>query len=220
MGSKWLLQLVEGTADAAFAVDDSGLISAWNSAAEKLFGLSSEEALKRPCHEILQGTHESGPFCSQRCSIHQAVHLNRPLANFDLRLQTKTGEEWCNLTIEIVPAPESGERHAVHLVRPLDAHQLIEQLRRVMVTSRVAGNSEAAARLVSSSLSTVGDARLTAREKEILHLLANGKRTRAIAHELYISTATVNNHVQHIMDKLDSHNRLEVVARARAAGII
>jgi len=44
MPAKELPQLVDGTADAAFAIDSSGLISGWNAGAEELFGLSSEEA--------------------------------------------------------------------------------------------------------------------------------------------------------------------------------
>ncbi|HYW74989.1 MAG TPA: LuxR C-terminal-related transcriptional regulator [Pyrinomonadaceae bacterium] len=220
MVTKWLPDLVEGTADPAFAVDGQGLISAWNSAAEELFGLRFDEVLKRPCHEILQGSHEQGPFCSGQCSIHRALRVNRPLPNFDLKLETRTGKQWCNLTIEMVTAPESNERHAIHVVRPLDVQRLIEQLRRVMVTTQVPSESEAAAKLISSALAAAPNGRLTGREQEILEMLAQGKGTSKIAERLYISRATVNNHVQHIMEKLDAHSRLEVVARAREAGII
>lgn len=128
------------------------------------------------------------------------------------------GKEWCNLTIEIITDPESGARHAMHIARRLDVHNLIEQLGRVMTQSKAPRESQTVARLISSSLAP--GIKLTAREKEILHMMAKGKRTRDIADQLYISPATVNNHVQHIMDKLDSHSRLEVVVRARDAGII
>ena len=220
MRSQWLLQLVQGTADPAFAVNASGRISAWNLAAERLFGLSSAEAIDQPCHEILQGTEEFGTFCSQHCSIHQALQINQPVANFDLQLQTKAGKEWCNLTIAIIAGPETDDRHAVHMVHRLDPHKLIEQLARVLPSSQVVGDTEAAAKLVSTNLENLQDVKLTSREKEILRLLADGKRTPAIAEQLYISPATVNNHVQHIMEKLDSHSRLEVVVRAREVGII
>jgi PAS domain S-box-containing protein len=45
MVSRQIRMLVAGTADAAFADDASGLISAWNATAEELFGLSSTEAI-------------------------------------------------------------------------------------------------------------------------------------------------------------------------------
>lgn len=220
MEAKWLLQLVQGTGDPAFAVDVSGRIRAWNLAAEELFGFKSAKVVGRPCHEILQGTRESESFCSPHCSIHQALEMNQPVSNFDLKLQVRTGNEWCNLTIEMVAAPESEQRYAVHVVRRLDVHKLIEQLGRVMIASQAPGQSETAAKLMSSSLANASEVKLTAREKEILSMLANGRRTPDIANQLYISPATVNNHVQHIMEKLDSHSRLEVVIRARDAGII
>jgi len=53
--------------------------------------------------------------------------------------------------------------------------------------------------------------RLTPREKEILELLASGWSTSAIASRLYISQATVRNHVQHILTKLGVHGRLEAI---------
>ena len=68
MPAKQIAKLVEGTADAAFAIDDSGLISAWNKAAEELFGLSSAEAIGRACYEVVQGTDEGGIVCSEHCA--------------------------------------------------------------------------------------------------------------------------------------------------------
>ena len=54
MSCKQFLILIEGTADAAFAVDAAGRISAWNNAATELFGLSEAEALGVKCHQMLQ----------------------------------------------------------------------------------------------------------------------------------------------------------------------
>jgi len=61
---------------------------------------------------------------------------------------------------------------------------------------------------------------LTAREREILSLLAVGMGTAAIAGHLTISTATVRNHVQRIIAKLRVHSRLAAVARGYATGLI
>ena len=57
-------ELVASTYDPAFAVDGSGCIAAWNSAAEAMFGLSACDAIGRRCNEIVQGTDECGPVCS------------------------------------------------------------------------------------------------------------------------------------------------------------
>jgi DNA-binding NarL/FixJ family response regulator len=53
---------------------------------------------------------------------------------------------------------------------------------------------------------------LTSREREILELLADGHGTRDITQLLSISTSTVRNHIQHILQKLQVHTRLEAVA--------
>jgi DNA-binding NarL/FixJ family response regulator len=55
---------------------------------------------------------------------------------------------------------------------------------------------------------------LTPREKEILGLMAGGLDNRAIASRLSISFTTVRGHVQNILEKLDTHSKLEAVARA------
>lgn len=55
---------------------------------------------------------------------------------------------------------------------------------------------------------------LTAREREVLTLLAGGSTTHAIAEELYISHATVRNHIQSVLVKLGAHSKLEAVTIA------
>ncbi len=63
-------------------------------------------------------------------------------------------------------------------------------------------------------------ATLTAREQEILRLLAEGMSTREIAEKLYISPKTVENHRANIMNKLDLHSTLELVRYAAKLGLI
>jgi two-component system nitrate/nitrite response regulator NarL len=59
--------------------------------------------------------------------------------------------------------------------------------------------------------------RLTAREREIVELIANGLVNREIADRLGIELCTVKNHVHNILDKLGVTNRAAVAAFARAA---
>jgi LuxR family maltose regulon positive regulatory protein len=56
---------------------------------------------------------------------------------------------------------------------------------------------------------------LTARELEVLGLLAAGRSHQGIAEELVVSLDTVKKHVSRVLDKLGAANRTEAVARAR-----
>lgn len=56
---------------------------------------------------------------------------------------------------------------------------------------------------------------LTAREREVLDLLADGASNRQIARSLGISLKTVQNHVSHILDKLQAADRTQAALRAR-----
>jgi DNA-binding NarL/FixJ family response regulator len=62
--------------------------------------------------------------------------------------------------------------------------------------------------------------KLTARETEILRFLAAGLGTSAIARELAISPATVRNHAQRVLAKLEVHSRLAAVARGYSMGLL
>ena len=61
---------------------------------------------------------------------------------------------------------------------------------------------------------------LTARELEVLRLLAAGTSTAEAATELGISPATLRAHVQAVLRKLQAHSRLEAVAEAARLGLI
>jgi len=61
---------------------------------------------------------------------------------------------------------------------------------------------------------------LTAREREILKLIAEGHTSREIADMLFISLKTVLGHRAKIMEKLDLHNRTELVKYAIRKGLV
>jgi DNA-binding CsgD family transcriptional regulator len=61
---------------------------------------------------------------------------------------------------------------------------------------------------------------LTAREREVLQLVAEGRRNAEIADKLVISSHTVDRHLEHIFTKLDVRNRTEAVLKAAAEGLV
>lgn len=66
--------------------------------------------------------------------------------------------------------------------------------------------------LRSASRSGLDD--LTRREREVLDRLVLGEGTAAVAAGMSVSYATARTHIQHVLDKLGAHSRLEAVALA------
>jgi DNA-binding NarL/FixJ family response regulator len=61
---------------------------------------------------------------------------------------------------------------------------------------------------------------LTPRQLEVLKLLSEGESVREIGKELYLSEATIRNHVRSLLQALGAHSQLEVLAKAREMGIL
>lgn len=72
--------------------------------------------------------------------------------------------------------------------------------------------------MVSGNYSTVDP--LTQREKEVLQLIFLGMSNREIAHVLFLSPKTVENHVNHILNKLDVSSRGKAAAFALQLGLV
>ncbi len=67
---------------------------------------------------------------------------------------------------------------------------------------------------------TFDDAELTSREKEVLQLIGEGMTNGQIAETLFISPHTVTRHRANLMQKLNVHNRVELVKVASSRGLI
>lgn len=60
---------------------------------------------------------------------------------------------------------------------------------------------------------------LTDREREVLHLIAEGKSNSQIAAQLHIASKTVSNHISNIFNKLQVADRAQAIVKAREAGM-
>ena len=67
---------------------------------------------------------------------------------------------------------------------------------------------------IAKSAATVQLARLTAREREVLMLIARGMSNAEIARELYLGEGTVKTHVVRILAKLELRDRVQAVVFA------
>ena len=70
-----------------------------------------------------------------------------------------------------------------------------------------------------SSASTEAFPELTAREREVLELIAEGRNNQAIAEQLVLSLKTVRNHVSNVFNKLQVTDRAGAIVKAREAGM-
>ncbi len=114
-----------------------------------------------------------------------------------------------------------------HLLREAAEHGLFpEYIARLLAAIGRSHQSEAMPTVgvdqpsVSGSPLLESGERLSERELEVLQLMARGASNQAIADQLVISVGTVKSHINHILGKLEAHNRTEAVARAREWGLL
>ena len=125
-----LSKLLQGTADAAFAVNDQGLICAWNRAAEKLFGYPASEVVDKPCAPLFQGRSSLGTeICGEPCSQIECAVLNKEIPSYDVEVKLRSGRRlWVNVSI-MAFRDERTNRHLVaHLMRNISRRKKAEEL--------------------------------------------------------------------------------------------
>lgn len=107
------------------------------------------------------------------------------------------------------------------LLTTVTTDQLADAVRRTARGDRVIA-PEFAMQLAESWRSDTGPtaAALTARELEVLSLIAEGLTNKGIAQRLGLSPRTIKTHVQNILGKLDVPDRTAAVARAFRLGLI
>jgi DNA-binding NarL/FixJ family response regulator len=70
------------------------------------------------------------------------------------------------------------------------------------------------------ALDPIGMETPSARETEVLHLLASGLSTTEIASRLCISLNTLRSHLKSLYGKLDAHSRYEAIEKATQKGLL
>jgi len=209
-----LFEALRDAADGAFVIDEDLRILYWNKAAEAILGFDSEDVADRLCYQMLHGYDEGKRLiCKARCQVAKMASMSRPVPNYDLHVTTKGGDNrWLNMSVFTYQLNSTyGKKVVVHLFHDLKHKDVDEKVLNhlVEVVNRYQDVPQKNSDLIIPLLEE-----LTPREREILTLLAKGNGTRDIAELLSISINTVRNHIQHILEKLQVHTRLEAVAIA------
>jgi DNA-binding CsgD family transcriptional regulator len=198
--------------DPVFVTDRHNKIVFWNQSAERCLGYAEDEVVGSPCGPALQGCDVFGNrYCTDNCPVTQIAARGESVRRFNLSLRAKDGHTVpAEVSIlHLVAKPPDGF-YLAHVLRPLDRPE--------NPGLRPAPGADAPAPRPPLDLahesSDARARRLTAREVEVLGMLAAGHTTPDIALRLHISNLTARNHVQNILDKLEVHSKAEAVAFA------
>ena len=210
-----MLAVLAQTADGVYALDQTQRIVFWNAAAERMLGYRAEEVVGRLCHEVFDGEPRPGCLaCHAGCPVLVAAQDHEPVPTYNLLSRTKEGETIMLNVSVIVPVEHGSSLATIHLFRDA-THQLryetyVEHL--LCAAARLPGPPQTLARGISET--ALFYAPLSAREKEVLALLVQGRAAREIADTLCISYATVRNHLHAILHKLGVHSQRQAVRLA------
>lgn len=192
------------TGDAVFAVDRSGVIALWGPVAEKVFGYPASKALGKQVWKLLSGQDMYGnPNCTRHCRLRKMAFSHESVNDFNVSYKTATGERRRFRVSFLTIFGDHGDELLLHICHP-------------QIELPKADTNDCATRQLGNQLIDT----LTKRELAVLTLLASGKSTEDIASILGVSVLTVCSHVQHVLQKLQVHTRLEAVLLAQSLGLV
>ena len=203
-----LLEQLTHTAEGMFAVDAQQRIIVWNKAAEALLGYAAEEVYGKSCCEIIQGRDCNGVLqCSENCLHFEQGKRLRWVHHMDLLSRSKSGQDiWISITtVSILVGAGSGRRKLFALVHLFRQTEQTDPAPASLVSLKPTSPGPMAGQENASPFP------LTHREMEVLLLMAEGASIKEVGAQLFISPATVRNHIQNTLKKLDLHTRLEAI---------
>lgn len=160
-------------------------------------------------------------------AIEQVRSLKPDICIMDIEMPVKTGldaaealkDEGCKIIILTTFARpgyfERARKAGVrgYLLKDSPIEELVNSIRIIMEGRRIY-----APELVDFVYEDDSENPLTDRESQVLELVAEGKTTKEIAAELYLSAGTVRNYISTILDKLGVGNRIEAIQRFKEKG--
>lgn len=100
-----------------------------------------------------------------------------------------------------------------YLLKDSPIEELVASIRQIVDGRRIY-----APELVDIAFEDYRENPLTKRENEVLKLVAEGKTTKEIASELYLTVGTVRNYISTIFEKLEVSNRIEAISLYKEKG--
>ena len=217
--------IVEISARAAVAANQSNLIVAWNAAAVELFGFTEDEVLGKNLQLVIQARDVHGNRLSvDHGAFHDMIRIGEAPNSFELAIITATGKMLrVAVSIMVVLGAKKTDYNAIYLMTPMHRRRRADEaIDRLLAQVNIPGVTVPGATSPSGAdqRGSRPKPRLTRRQLEVLLLMAEGKHSGEIATELGISVHTVRTLIQGILRTLGATNRLEAVSRALQESII
>jgi PAS domain S-box-containing protein len=209
------LDLIAESKTAAYGMDRNDRIVYWNEGASKVLGWKADEVLGRACFDVLAGRDVFGNrYCMHDCAIVRAAASGDVTEPFVMDVVRKGGGN-TKIVVRTTPLPAPGPAfvclmHFIETGEDRDLDRIVDAVR---------GTIQPDARPLPPD-PPISISPLTPREREIVGLLSNGYAALNIAARLNLSHATVRNHIQNILRKLDVHSQVEAVALSFRRGWI
>jgi len=209
------LELIAESKAPAYGMDRRDRIVFWNEGAEKALGWSSEEVLGKMCHDVLAGRDVFGNlYCTKECPVVLSAIAGDDVQPFLIDVKKKGSEASVKIVVRSIPLPAAGPSFAV-LMHFLETES--PSLDTLISSIRSAVREPAGLPPADPPISV---SPLTGRQREIVMLVSKGYAALNIAAKLNLSHATVRNHIQNVLRKLEVHSQVEAVALSFRRGWI
>lgn len=193
---RWIpVEAFDNAGHAVFVSDEDGRVEYCNPAMANLMKRDRLEIEGQRCYEVMRLRSPEGKLlCCAECAIQSQVRRGN-VQQMRPALLSVNGDLPCAVDlISVAVSAPVGRRIAIlHVIK-----------------SSAKARSENVVEL-GSRRESASCACLSPREREVLRHLAGGEGTEEIAEALFLSSATVRNHIRAILSKLKVHSRIEAV---------
>jgi PAS domain S-box-containing protein len=209
------LELIAESKAPAYGMDRQDRLVYWNEGAEKALGWSAGEVLGKMCFDVLAGRDLFGNlYCTRECPVVRSAIAGEEVQPFLIDVKKKGSSKPIKLIVRPVPLPAAGPSFAVLMHFLASEGPGVDSL----ISSLRAGVREPAGLPPVDPPISVSP--LSAREREIVMLLANGYAALNISAKLNLSLKTVQNHINNVLRELKVHSQVEIVALSFRRGWI
>ncbi len=188
-----------------------------------------------------EGLEVLGVASSAADAVDKSMHLRPDLVLMDVRFPDGDGAQICERIRSRLPntavlflsaeASQATIERAVmagaagYVSTEISAAELVDDIKRLadgelLVTAATIARQLRQGEMQPTDPDAPSAPELTARELEIVTLLAGGRDNFAIAAELEIEPATVRGHVRSLVEKLGGHSKTQAVETARRMGLV